>query len=111
MYLDPTQCQAPTMGSIINIAAMLNICAEKETEIKDLSEEMFDSYWTLIIYHNSLTELGKTLSATKDEIPTRMKQTALNQENIRKNFGDENNIIELRGSVDQGELQRSSKNE
>ena len=107
MYLGSmTQCQAPTMGSIINIAAMLNICAEKETEIKDLSEEMFDSYWTLIIYHNSLTELGKTLSATKDEIPTRMKQTALNQENIRKNFGDENNIIELRGSVDQGELQK-----
>ncbi|WP_223830442.1 helicase-related protein [Nocardiopsis quinghaiensis] len=38
-----------------------------------LPEEHRDSYWTLVAYHHSLRELGRTLSAARDDIPAQLK--------------------------------------
>lgn len=41
-----------------------------------LSEEDKDGYWTLIAYHNSIRELGATLSAAHDDIDARLDYIA-----------------------------------
>jgi hypothetical protein len=44
-------------------------------EVK-LDPEVLDAYWTLLVYHNSRRELGRTLTAARDEIDTRIKVIA-----------------------------------
>lgn len=37
----------------------------------EMTPEERDAYWTLVAYHNSRRELGRTMTATRDEIPAR----------------------------------------
>lgn len=41
-----------------------------------LPAEVLDAYWTLLAYHNSRRELGRTLSAARDEIQARIQAIA-----------------------------------
>ncbi|MFC3625174.1 hypothetical protein ACFOKJ_03310 [Vogesella amnigena] len=41
-----------------------------------LSPEALDSYWTLLAYHNSRRELGRTLTAARDEVQARIAAIA-----------------------------------
>lgn len=38
----------------------------------ELPEEHRDSYWTLVAYHHSLRELGRTVTAAADDIPAQL---------------------------------------
>ncbi|MFG2935036.1 helicase-related protein [Streptomyces sp. NPDC048282] len=38
----------------------------------ELPEEHRDAYWTLVAYHHSLRELGRTITATGDDIPAQL---------------------------------------
>lgn len=39
----------------------------------NVSEAVKDAYWTLLAYHNSRRELGRTMTAARDEIATRIQ--------------------------------------
>lgn len=44
---------------------------------------ILDSYWTLPIYHNSRRELGKTMTLSRDDIPSRIKVISVDKSNAR----------------------------
>jgi hypothetical protein len=56
----------PVIALIWSAAAVLQSVLEVE-----LTEKELDTYWTLLAYHNSRRELGRTMTAARDEIPTR----------------------------------------
>lgn len=53
-------------------------------EISTLSNEAKDGYWTLLIYHNSKRELGKTMALARDDIPARVQVIASDESNLRQ---------------------------
>jgi hypothetical protein len=59
--------QGHTAGraSVATAAAMLQGAYE-------LGEENRDAYWTLVAYHHSLRELGRTITASGDDIPAQL---------------------------------------
>lgn len=56
-------------SSLIHTAAAL---AQAPLSV-GLSGKALDSMWTLVIYHNSLRELGKVLTFARDDIPARIE--------------------------------------
>ena len=67
-----------------------------------LTEERLDAYWTLVAYHNSLRELGKSRTFGADDIPARIKVIARDQDNLRTLSDD--NVQELTSNIDAGRL-------
>jgi hypothetical protein len=66
-------------------------------EAGELTANEADSYWTLVAYHNSKRELGRIVNATRDEIPTRMKVYASDEEVERpSNF----QVLELKAHAE-----------
>jgi hypothetical protein len=59
--------------SVVRTAAAL---LQSMVELDNLTEDEKDAYWTLVIYHLSLRELGKTVSFSRDDIPARIKVIA-----------------------------------
>lgn len=53
-------------GAIATTAAMLQ-------GVHQLPEEHRDDYWTLVAYHHSLRELGRTVTAAGDDIPAQLR--------------------------------------
>jgi hypothetical protein len=39
----------------------------------DVTPAELDAYWTLVIYHNSLRELGRTVTRARDDVPMRIE--------------------------------------
>jgi hypothetical protein len=64
-------------------------------EISALSDESKDGYWTLLIYHNSKRELGKTMALARDDIPARVQIIASDESNLRQI----DNVEELSANV------------
>ena len=64
-------------------------------EISTLSNEAKDGYWTLLIYHNSKRELGKTMALARDDIPARVQIIASDESNLRQI----DNVEELSANV------------
>jgi hypothetical protein len=67
-----------------------------------LGSEESDAYSTLVVYHNSLRELGRTVTLARDDIPARVKFLAADEANTRK-LADED-VVELTGNVSGKEL-------
>ena len=59
-------------------------------------------YWTLVAYHNSLRELGKTVTLAHDDIPARMSVIAMAEDAVRPLPDDE--ILELTSNVPPAEI-------
>ena len=59
-----------------------------------------DPYWTVVAYHNSLRELGKSRTFAVDDIPARIQVIARNPARLRELNDD--NVQELTSNV-QGE--------
>ena len=65
------QGHTPTFSTVMAAAAMLQTVADIS-----LTPGERDSWWTLVAYHNSKRELGKTLTLARDDIPARLKSLA-----------------------------------
>ena len=53
-------------------------------ELSALSPETKDGYWSLLIYHNSKRELGKTMALARDDVPARVQIIASDEANLRQ---------------------------
>ncbi|MDI3383994.1 helicase-related protein [Xenophilus aerolatus] len=62
------QGHTPTFSNVIASTALLAAGGVMRKKIGDLT----DTWWTLVAYHNSKRELGKTLSLARDDIPARL---------------------------------------
>jgi hypothetical protein len=68
----------------------------------ELAGTLLDAYWTLVVYHNSIRELGRTVTLARDDVPTRLK--ALSGNGARKLSAD--SVQELTGNLPGYELPR-----
>lgn len=64
--------------------------------------ERLDGYWTLVAYHNSLRELGRTITQARDDIPKRLETIARDQSRARRL--DDHTVVELTSHVGGREL-------
>ncbi|MCT6775907.1 helicase [Streptomyces sp. CS7] len=65
-------------------------------EIHDM-DELRDSYWTVVAYHNSLRELGRTVTIARDDIPARLEHLT-HDSSARRELPD-NAVVELTSNV------------
>jgi hypothetical protein len=70
-----------------------------------LTELERDAYWTLVAYHNSLRELGKTITLARDDIPAWIHMVAADPE-VRRELHDDA-VLELTGNVDSARIPAS----
>ncbi|MDN3495288.1 hypothetical protein QL996_05065 [Planococcus sp. APC 4015] len=61
-----------------------------------------DAYWTLVVYHNSLRELGRTVTILRDDVPSNLVRRA-KAEGAARSLGSDG-VHELNGNVDSSEL-------
>jgi hypothetical protein len=88
--------------SVVRTAAAL---LQSIAELDGLSEEEKDAYWTLVIYHLSLRELGKTVSFSRDDIPARIKIIARAEDEARAI--DDEVVLELTSNRPSAEIPAS----
>ncbi|AKG44353.1 helicase [Streptomyces xiamenensis] len=83
--------------------------APKETCDDD---SLRDAYWTAVAYHNSLRELGRTVTIARDDIPARLEHLTKGG-SLRRELGDEA-VVELTSHIPRPEqpriLERLGKN-
>ncbi|WP_406106417.1 helicase-related protein [Streptomyces sp. NBC_01003] len=59
--------------------------------------ELCDAYWTVVAYHNSLRELGRTVTIARDDIPARLSHLT-RDESSRRDLPD-NSVVELTSNI------------
>ena len=65
-----------------------------------------DEYWTLVAYHNSRRELGKTMTLAKDDVPARIKVIATGEGSNRELERPCHEVVELSGNLQGYEIPR-----
>jgi len=63
----------------------------------DLTDAERDAYWTMVAYHNSLRELGRTVTLARDDIPARLEGIAGAESSSRR--VDDEDVVELTSNV------------
>lgn len=61
-----------------------------------------NAYWTLVVYHNSLRELGRTVTILRDDVPSNLVRREKAEGSARSLGSD--GVHELNGNVDSTEL-------
>ncbi|WP_024760148.1 helicase-related protein [Streptomyces exfoliatus] len=56
-----------------------------------------DAYWTTVAYHNSLRELGRTVTIARDDIPARLEH--LTKDDSRRRGLDDDSVVELTSNI------------
>jgi len=92
------QGHTPLTGLVHLSAALLQAPVDL-----DLSPAGEDAYRTLVVYHNSLRELGKTITLAHDDIPARVKVIAADENNLRPLTDDD--VVELTSNVPARDIQ------
>jgi hypothetical protein len=70
-----------------------------------IAKEDLDAFSTLVMYHNSLRELGGSSKYIRDDIPAWINEIALAQDQ-RRTFAD-SDVLELTGTLNSNELPES----
>lgn len=71
-----------------------------------MSGAEFDAYWTLVVYHNSLRELGRTVTILRDDVRAALDRKSAADEGIETRLLAKDGIEELNGNVSSDELLR-----
>ncbi|KAA6436291.1 helicase [Agrococcus sediminis] len=69
-----------------------------------LSDVERDAYWTLVVYHNSLRELGRSVTRLRDDVATRMQNAPATGDGSPSRRIDAADVEELNGNLDAREL-------
>ncbi|MFF2074502.1 helicase-related protein [Kitasatospora sp. NPDC058162] len=56
-----------------------------------------DAYWTMVAYHNSLRELGRTVTIARDDIPVRLEH--LTKDERRRRRLNDDAVVELTSNI------------
>ncbi|MDH6626675.1 hypothetical protein M2271_004492 [Streptomyces sp. LBL] len=56
-----------------------------------------DAYWTAVAYHNSLRELGRTVTIARDDIPARLGH--LTKDDTRRRKLNDDSVVELTSNI------------
>ncbi|MGX9918992.1 helicase-related protein [Streptomyces sp. NPDC002248] len=56
-----------------------------------------DAYWTTVAYHNSLRELGRTVTIARDDIPARLEH--LTKDDAKRRRLDDDAVVELTSNI------------
>lgn len=89
-----SQSVTPTFA-LVHLAAGV---AEAPVALESsLSEDALDAYWTQVVYHNSLRELGKTVTLARDDVPARIR-VITDDESRMRDLGDDG-VEELTSNV------------
>ncbi|WP_406477362.1 helicase-related protein [Streptomyces sp. NBC_01615] len=60
-------------------------------------DSLRDSYWTVVAYHNSLRELGRTVTIARDDIPARLEHLT-QDDTLRRELSDDS-VVELTSNI------------
>jgi hypothetical protein len=101
LYVGIMSANHRSATSSVRTAAALQQAIEEE----DLTDAEKDAYWTLVIYHLSLRELGKTVSFARDDIPARIKIISSTAGKARDILDDQ--VLELTSNLNAGEIPAS----
>ncbi|MGI5353387.1 helicase-related protein [Streptomyces sp. CA-250714] len=63
-----------------------------------------DAYWTAVAYHNSLRELGRTVTIARDDIPARLEHLT-KDDSLRRKL-DDDSVVELTSNIARAEQPR-----
>lgn len=88
------QGHTPTFSNVIASTALL----ASGGELRERAGNVVDTWWTLVAYHNSKRELGKTLSLARDDIPARLR--ALGEPRTIRGSG----VLELSANLRDSEI-------
>ena len=95
--MSPTR--TPKKSFIDTTAALLNSVFPLQLEGLDR-----DAYWTVIAYHNSKRELGGTITAASDDIPTRLEWLQYLYPDVSSQVLSDDDIVELSANLKSSEI-------
>ena len=95
-----TPSHTPSTSLVRTCAVLLQAGSDLE-----LSDAERDAYWTVVAYHNSLRELGKTITFARDDIPAWTHMVAYDPDNLRELHDD--TVLELTGNVQSAKIPAS----
>lgn len=67
----------------------------------DADDTLRDAYWTAVAYHNSLRELGRTVTIARDDIPARLEH--LRKDATLRRILDDGSVAELTSNISRAE--------
>ena len=92
------QAHTASYATVLSTVALL-----EAPVVVDADRSQLDAYWTLVVYHNSLRELGRTVTSARDDVGTLLTARAKSRggESRRLRPGG---VIELTSNVPAGQL-------
>ncbi|MCP3138689.1 helicase-related protein [Pyxidicoccus xibeiensis] len=92
-----SQSHTPHTTIVHTAAALLQAPVELGFKAQAL-----DAYWTLVAYHNSIRELGRTVTLAHDDVPARIKVIARDGSRMREL--EDHHVVELTSNVGGADL-------
>ncbi|MBX7134885.1 MAG: hypothetical protein K1X67_19635 [Fimbriimonadaceae bacterium] len=92
----------PQAHTASRAAVLTSVALLEAPTTTGLNPAELDAYWTLVAYHNSLRELGRTVTAARDDVGGVLRRRAEGRTSARTLRSD--GVIELRSNVTPGQL-------